>query len=191
MGRGWVPIDVDTARAIQRDLRRMRHGSRSQIPGMNFARTLAPTMGSGILLRATADIANGSSETCNRVTLDEATPTEDTSDTADAPTVYNVLLPKIWSDCYLVANYLGGELVATLAYSATLVWGQLTADCSGGTFSVDGVVGLDGDYPAGGTIADVNNPFGMSGDEDGDVIISWVDQDATPKWVGIQMECPA
>lgn len=159
----------------------------------NFSRPLVPGRwfpSGGVsplfLLRATDDIANGDSAICNKVTLSGATPTEDADTTH---TVYNVILPKIWNDCYLVASNVGGELIALWAYSATIIWGQLTAACSGSFFAIDGVKGLDGEYPAGGTISSIQNPFEMTGDDNGEVIIQW--DDDTGAWMGIQMECPA
>lgn len=141
-----------------------------------------------VLFRATADIANGAAATCNRVDidLDDYSLTEDT---ARQETVLNLCLPKIWNDCYLIAQRLDAFWVATLAYSATRIWGQLTAACTGGTFSIDGVVGLDGEYPAGGTISNVENPAGFEGDEDGDAWIEW--DDTNERWQAYQLQCQA
>jgi hypothetical protein len=53
---------------------------------------------------------------------------------------------------------------------------------------MDGLTWLDG-YNSATELVDVANPFGMEGDDNGDVVAHW--NDDSEQWESIQMECPA
>ncbi len=132
-----------------------------------------------ILLRASQDIANGSSGTANLVTATGGTLVE-LSGAINQRTVYNHLLPKIWDDSYLIAETQNGTLIATAAFSATLIRGLLATPSRLAPTDSTGLINFispyDGEHFASGIEAiTVDNPRSLSGVFGAEAIAGWND----------------
>lgn len=142
-----------------------------------------------VLMRATAEIANGAAEDCNRVTVGDAPGYELTEDDTRHWSVLNVLFPAIPDDSYLIASNLERFWVATtvlVAATATRIRGQLTAACTGGTFSMDNIKGLDWPYDGDDPLADCANPYAFEGADNAVVSCEWNQEDE--QWEAYQMK---
>jgi hypothetical protein len=109
-------------------------------------------------------------------------------------TVWNWLLPRVWSDapCTLMLHPQSRKWYLAQAYSATLVLANVST--SGGVtgmdaeFDVDEVLPLNGFFPE-TTITSVRNTFQHEFEEDARVALVWNDTDLV--WETWQGECPA
>ncbi len=109
----------------------------------------------------------------------------DTGEDVDVKTLSDVPLAD---DEYVELLHAAGVWWVISARSgATRVRGKLVADCTGGGFNMDNLVGINGLIDE-TSLSGCTNPAAMDGDEGGAVWVEW--NIATEKWEAYQMECP-
>lgn len=179
---------AETVHAVERQVRtrpeRGRQTHRRRFRDVHAAFRIGKTDGSGVSARSGTTPGSGTVQFYRRSAAGALEATEE-----DTVTAYNLSTVEVASNTYVGVGFAaGGWWVVPIRQEATRVRGQLTAACTGGAFTMDNLIGLNG-YISGTSLSGCQNPYSMEGDDNGAVSVEWNAEDE--QWEAYQMECPS